>query len=64
MYPKIDIYISGIYACSTCMAKNTIEAKKNFVKNPQWMGLGGIITAQEFKKIHNLTGGITCKLAK
>ena len=64
MYPKIDIYIGGIYACSTCMAKNIIEAKKNFTKNgSKWMGAGGIITYTEFVEKHNVSGRVTCKLA-
>jgi predicted ribosome quality control (RQC) complex YloA/Tae2 family protein len=41
--PKIDIYVNGVYVCSTTQSRNIQEAKRKFLKNPRHAGLGGRI---------------------
>ena len=47
MCAKIDIFISGEYICSTNSSRNLKEAKEKFLKNPYYMGLGGIRKAPD-----------------
>lgn len=51
---KIDIYVNKEYVCSTSCRKSLKEAKDKFIANPKWMGLGGIITLDEWKKARKL----------
>ena len=56
MYKKIDIFVSGEYVCSTNSSRNLKEAKEKFLKNPIYMGIGGITRAKD--------GIVTCAWAE
>lgn len=44
--PKIDIYVNGVYVCSTTQRKNIKEAKDEFLANPSYAGLSGTVRLQ------------------
>ncbi len=36
---KIDIYVNGVFTCSTMQSRTINEAIDRFKANPKWMGL-------------------------
>ena len=36
---KIDIYVGGVYTCSTTQSASLTEAKRKFMENPIYAGL-------------------------
>ena len=57
-HPKIDIYVSGVYVCSTTWRKNIQEAKEHFIQNPRYMGKDGITEVKDLD-----ASRVVCKYA-
>lgn len=51
MNKKIDIFVNGEYVCSTNASNSLKEAEEKFITNQKWMGLGGIRTLDDWKKL-------------
>lgn len=59
MNKKIDIYVNGIYVCSTKQHATCAKAKCEFSLHPSYMGVGG------FTQIDPETiNSIDCKFAE
>jgi hypothetical protein len=59
MFDKIDIFVNGIYVCSTNQSKTCKEAKDKFLHNPVYMGINGL-TKIDFSDMHR----VSCVLSK
>lgn len=48
---KIDIYVNGVYVCSTTRSRTTKEAKQKFIQNPVYMGKDGITKVRDVSRV-------------
>lgn len=44
-YPKINIFVNGVYRCSTNWAKTCKEARERFIEKGEAMPYGAKVTA-------------------